>query len=35
VKVGDRVQGGASVIAYLQSRELVGAGTASAAEKAY
>jgi phosphatidylserine decarboxylase len=35
VKVGDRVKGGASVLAYLQSREVVGAGAASAAERAH
>jgi phosphatidylserine decarboxylase len=36
VKVGDRVQGGASVLAYLQGQgELVAAGSASSADKAY
>lgn len=34
VKVGDRVKGGASVLAYLQPREVAVAGTASAAERA-
>ncbi len=34
VKVGDRVKGGASVLAYLQPREVAAAGTASAAERA-
>jgi phosphatidylserine decarboxylase len=36
VKVGDRVQGGASVLAYLQGQgELVAAGSASSADKVY
>jgi phosphatidylserine decarboxylase len=36
VKVGDRVQGGASVLAYLQGQgELVAAGSASSAQKTY
>jgi phosphatidylserine decarboxylase len=36
VKVGDRVKGGASVLAYLQGQqELAAAGSASSAEKAY
>jgi phosphatidylserine decarboxylase len=34
VKVGDRVQGGASVLAYLKAREMELAGAASAAERA-
>ena len=34
VKVGDRVKGGASVIAHLQERELALAGIAAAAERA-
>jgi phosphatidylserine decarboxylase len=34
VKVGDRVRGGASVLAYLQERELALAGTATAAQRA-
>jgi len=35
VKIGDRVQGGASVIAYLPGRELAEAATVSAAERAH
>jgi len=37
VRVGDRVKGGASVLAYLQSADLAGAGTAtvSAAGRAH
>lgn len=36
VKVGDRVKGGATVLAYLQRQgELVAAGTAASADKAY
>jgi len=36
VKVGDRVKGGASVLAYLQpQRELTAAGSASSAERAH
>jgi len=36
VKVGDRVKGGATVLAYLQGQgELVAAGSSSSAEKAY
>jgi|ERR1700722_19725287 len=35
VKVGDRVKGGASVLAYLQPAEMTGAGAASAAERAH
>lgn len=35
VKVGDRVKGGASVLAYLQPRELALAGTTGASEKAH
>lgn len=36
VKVGDRVKGGATVLAYLQGQgELVAAGSTSSAEKAY
>jgi phosphatidylserine decarboxylase len=34
VKVGDRVKGGASVLAYLTSQEMAVAGTASATERA-
>jgi phosphatidylserine decarboxylase len=33
VKVGDHVKGGASVLAYLQSREMAAAGTASVAQE--
>jgi phosphatidylserine decarboxylase len=35
VKVGDRVKGGSSVLAYMQPQEMALAGTAAAAEKAY
>jgi phosphatidylserine decarboxylase len=35
VKVGDRVQGGASIIAYLPGRQLVEAATAAASERTY
>ena len=35
VKVGDRVKGGASVLAFLQPRELALAGTTGATEKAH
>jgi phosphatidylserine decarboxylase len=35
VKVGDRVKGGASVLAYLPVREMATAGMASAAERAH
>ena len=35
VKVGDRVQGGASVLAYLPGRELAAAENAASAERAY
>ena len=34
VKIGDRVRGGASILAYLRPREIATAGTASAAERA-
>ena len=35
VKVGDRVKGGASVLAYLQSAEMAGTGAACDAERAH
>jgi len=35
VKVGDHVKGGSSIVAYLQTREVVGSATASASEKSH